>query len=190
MTIGEVLIALFVLVAFVAIVIPIYLRANRRTFEAADISRMRSVYLAWSQYQADFNGLPSPNLQILTPRLESALILQSDKDPFLTGAPFPIEPLLPDLEVTADARVSFAYLPNFVRAGQAKVISWQEYLMDPRGGLISSIWQGRITLTGTPFRAVVQGPILRVNTDGSVTTIPESNQDVFGNPSALFFKRR
>jgi hypothetical protein len=180
-----VLVALLVVLLFAAIVFPIYFRAQRRTFEDADLRQVRKVYLAWSLYQGDFNGQPAPSLLALGSRLESDAVLRSELDPFQGDGPFPVEPMLPEIEVTSNVRVSYAYLPNFVRNGRVSVRSWDEYLLDPQAGLMASVWRPGMTPSALPFRSPVSGPILRLFTDGSVRMVPTKGE-VYGDPKALF----
>jgi hypothetical protein len=180
-----VLVALLVVVLFGAIVIPIYLRANRRTLTDVDIRQIRQVYLAWSMYQEDNNGGTSPNLLVLKNRLSDPAMLTSPLDPINATGPFPMEPMLPDLEVTSDVRISYAYIGNFLRNGHASVKSWDTYLLDPRNGLMASVWQPDSSATDQPFRGSVPGPILRINTDGSARSV-RAKGEVYGNASALF----
>jgi hypothetical protein len=180
-----VLVALLVVVLFALIVIPIYTRANRRTLTDVDIRQIRQVYLAWSMYQSDNNGATSPDLLVLKNRLSSPAMLTSPLDPINATGPFPMEPMLPDLEVTSDVRISYAYIGNFLRNGKASVKSWDTYLLDPRNGLMASVWQPDSTATDQPFRGSVPGPILRINTDGSARSMKPMGE-VYGNASALF----
>jgi type II secretory pathway pseudopilin PulG len=184
-TTGEVLVALLVVVLFALIVIPIYSRANRRTLTDVDVRQIRQVYLAWSTYQVDNNGATSPNLLVLQSRLSSPAMLTSPLDPVTAAGPFPVEPLLPDLEVSSPVRISYGYVGNFLRLGKASVKSWDAYLLDPRNGLMASVWQPDSSSTDQPFRGSVPGPILRINTDGSARTVVPKGE-VYGNASVLF----
>ena len=179
------LVALLVVVLFAAIVIPIYLRASRRTLTDVDVRQIRQVYLAWSMYQSDNNGATAPNLLVLKNRLASPEMLTSPLDPINAPGPYPIDPMLPDLEIQSDVRISYSYLGNFLRAGKASVKSWDAYLLDPRNGLMASVWQPDSSATDQPFRGSIPGPILRINTDGSARNVTPKGE-VYGNASALF----
>lgn len=191
LTLGEVLIALAVLVLFVAIVVPVYRRAQSKSFQDVDVKQMRQVYVAWSLYQSDNNGWPAPSLLAVRGRLGDDSLLFSQEDPFRDpDGGYPVEPMLPSYPPRSPIRISYAYLPNFVEAGQTKLASWAQTLTDPKAGLLACGWHGDVRPTGKPFEALIDGPVLRVNTDGSAFTLPHRRHpDRMGDAGDLFFNR-
>jgi hypothetical protein len=192
LTFAEVLVALAVLLVFAAIVIPIYSRARVRTYEDVDVQKMRQVYIAWSTYQSENNEWPPPSLLPVRRFLSNDALLVSQHDPFVQPEPkgFPIEPMLPQFAPRSPIRISYAYLGNYVRAGEAKIGDWGSTLLDPRIGVLASGWHGTVGRTGQPFEARIDGAVLRVNTDGSVFRLDKRRAPKkMGDPEDLFFRR-
>jgi hypothetical protein len=191
-TLGELLVALAVLLLFVAITLPIYNRVRSGTLEDIDTDRMRKVYVALSLYEFSNDGQSSPTLLGAQPFLADNTLYLSDKDPWVdqNAKSFPLDPELPKSGEHSDIRISFSYLPDFVRAGKLKSSSLQSAMLDPRVGLITSGWHGTVTPTGAEFEARLFGPVLRVNTNGSLYRLGDRGGDgKMGDPQALFYKR-
>jgi len=190
-TLGETLVAVGVLLLFAAIIVPLYLRERGKGYEEADIERLRKVYVAWSLYQADSQGGLPPSLYSIRWKLMDDAAYLSNADPFQkTKGAYPLEPMLPKNGESIPIRISFAYMNNFVRAGVIPKPNWSEVLTNPKIGILACAWQGKVTPSFQPFVARVDGPILRVNSDGSAFRLPERRHpDRMGDPSDLFFNR-
>jgi hypothetical protein len=186
------LVALGVLVLFVAITLPIYNRVRSGTLEDLDADRMRKVYVALSLYESANDGLPSANMLGVRTYLRDDSLLVSDCDPWAQtrSSSFPIDGELPKSKEQSPTRLSFAYLPDFVNAGKAKIQNWQTTLMDPRIGILSCGWHGSVNSGSEPFEAQLFGPVLRINTNGSLFRLKSRDDDgAMGDVQALFFKR-
>ncbi len=192
LTLGELLVALMVLILFVAITLPIYNRVRSGTLEGLDTDKLRKIYVALSLYESGNDGMPSQNLLGIRSYLGDDGLLKSETDPWFEekSKSFPIDPEIPSTARRSPIRVSFSYLPDFVTEGKVKVQNWKAALMDPRIGILTCGWHGTVTPTGEPFVARLFGPVLRINMNGSLYRLKDRGGDgAMGNPEALFYKR-
>jgi hypothetical protein len=198
LTTGEAVVVISVIILFFVITIPIYNRVRSGSMEDIDIDRMRKVYVALSLYESVNEGQPAENLLGVRSYLGDNRLLISDKDPWADFQPsrnskegnFPLDPELPKSEERSPIRISFSYLPDFVRAGKTKIPNWRAALTNPRIGILSSGWQGSVTATGDPFVAELFGPVLRINMDGSLFRLKDRGGiGTMGDPQSLFFRR-
>jgi type II secretory pathway pseudopilin PulG len=187
LSLKEFLLAVAVLLATAAIVAPVYLRTRQGSLERLDVERMRQVFVAMMVYEELNFSHPPPSLLALNPEVEPG-IYQAARDPFVAvRAPaYPVEPGLPDREVESPVRISFAYLGNFVRLGLVPRERWP----GPSGegaAVFASEWHGRVRPTGEPFAATADGPVLRLQGDGSLTRRePRNRATRIGDPEQLF----
>ncbi len=172
LTLGEMLVALAVLLVFAAITIPIFNRAKSKSLSDSDVSNLKRIYGAWSIYEESNLG-PPPDLTVLRQDFGSDATFLSPKDPFASQAgPFPLEPALPSWKPRTDFRISYSYFMNFAAAGKLAQPKWEEARLDRRIGILASVWEGSAQGDGSPFGAQFSGKALRVNLDGSM--IPAS----------------
>lgn len=145
MTSRGALLALGVLVAFLAVFVPLARRvAVGRNLES-DAEGLRRTYVALALYESTHDGLPAPNLGLVRRDLDPA-DLRSVADPNVVGRDFPLDPALPSLPLRSPTRVSWSYRWHWPNAGDPAAA-------DPRRGLLAGWWNG---------------PVQRVNIDGSL----------------------
>lgn len=165
-------------------------RMLRSSADEGDASRMRRVYVALSMYEQASGG-PAPDL--LAARYFGAddADFRSERDPFAkaAGAAFPIDSGMPDRSRRSPIRISFSYLWAFRTAGRVTTKPWLAVRGDPHIGLLASEWGGSVQ-PGSDFWANVSGPVLRINTDGSLfKTGDRGGPKPVGNAEDLFFRR-
>ena len=188
-TYKEVLLALIVVILAAAIVIPVTLSLQKRKLSQVDIGRMRNLYLSLAMYESQQSDTMPPTLSAIQGGLTEDSTFQSIDDPFLSGYDkYPTEPGLPKWRVDQRIRTSFSYLLAYGTAGKVKLKPWYEMKWDPKIGLLADEWQAKVT-TGAPFEAQVDGPVLRLSTDGSLKTIARSGQKAIGDSQDLFFRQ-
>lgn len=170
----------------IAIVGLLWQRMSARETFTAEGERMRQIYINLSIYEGQFDGqLPSalPQLEFL---LAPKAIYSSAADPYrdATG-PFPVDAGLPDRTERSEFRISDSYLYAHVAAGKLKVGPWAESRFDPSLGLLANEFLGGVKAQGD-FRARVSGPVLRVNTDGSLSRVQRAGESELGDAETLF----
>lgn len=147
---------------------------------------MRQIYVNLSIYEGQFDGeLPTalPQLQFM---MASKPTFVSASDPYRDAVgPYPIDPGLPESAEKSPFRISDSYLYAHAAAGKIKVPRWAEAKFDPALGLLANEFLGDVRAEGT-FRARVSGPVLRVNTDGSLVKVPRSGEAELGDAETLF----
>src|SRR5205814_2160489 len=103
---------------------------------------------------------------------------------------YPLDPELPLIPETSPIRLSYAYLPDFIRNHQPGAPSWASARMDDTTGLIACGWHGKVEPSSRPFVAQLSGLVLRIDMDGALFRLPNRGGDgEMGNASALFVKR-
>ncbi len=140
-----------VLVAFLAIFVPLALRIRGGENVRIDAARLRRTYAALALYESSHDGLPAPNLGLVRADLD-AEDLQSVSDPNLGGSDFPLDPALPSFRLRSPTRVSWSYRWHWPDAGNPLAVR-----TDPRHGVLAGWWNGGVQ---------------RVNLDGSLVEAP------------------
>jgi hypothetical protein len=165
--------------------------------ESADAFRMRTIYTALFLYESSDNGLPPPNLDLIRRDLGDDQLLHSANDPIATQPAsqgkslpesFPIDPAFPDTKAKSPVRISFTYLPIWAKAGKAKVKDWHSEVLDVRKGILACYWYGRIDKSN-PDGRLCDGPVLRVNMDGSVYRLAHRSNSEELTADDMFFRR-
>lgn len=188
----EALLALIVILAAAAILIPIANRTLQKNLLLTESGRMRQIYVALAYYEEQYDSMAAPSLVAASTYDPKKADYLSGLDPFAntpspTGA-FPCDPGL-DNDETSTFRISFSYLPNYMRAGKIKLKPWAETRLDGSIGELADEWYGSVD-AGTPFHAKVAGRLLRINTDGSVYVLPDrGGPKPLGDVQDLFMKR-
>lgn len=157
--------ALGVFGLFLLIFVPLARQIMGGTDRRIDADRLRRVYAALALYEMTHEGLPAPNLSLVREDVEPS-DFQSVSDPFVASAEsktaaFSFDGALPNFPIRSRSRVSWSYRWHWPKSGDAVAVR-----MDPRKGVLASWWQG---------------PVLRVNSDGSLLETPRTNT------SALIF---
>lgn len=188
----EALLALAIVTAAAAILIPIAKRSSGNSLLLNESGRMRKVYVALTLYEEQFDQQPAPNLLAASVYDPNQADYASGLDPFVKSQPagqgFPIDPGLDGSE-KSPFRISFSYLPNFVRAGKLSIKPWAETRLDPKVGELADEWFGSVQAE-EPYHAKVSGALLRINTDGAVYVLPDrGGPKSLGDPQDLFIKR-
>ncbi len=183
----ELLLALAVLLVAGAVLIPIAMSMQGRQLAEGDLARMRRVYVALVMYEEQVDANLAPSLVAVAPYADAA-DFASAADPFVGAGvdSYPNDPGLPDGARSAPSRISFSYLYAFVNAGNAKAKPWAEAKFDPSIGLLANEWLGSVT-AGRDFHAIVGGPVHRLMTDGSATTLRREGRKPLGDVQDLFF---
>jgi hypothetical protein len=157
--------------------------------EAVDITRMRAVYSALYLYEANDNDVPPPNLDLVRRDLGDDKLLTAVNDPFVgpPGQTYPKDPAFPNLG-KSPVRISFTYLPTWVREGKVKVKNWQKDLDNVKVGILACYWYGQIDRTN-PDGRLCDGPVVRINMDGSAYTLTHRQNTQTLTAEDLFFRR-
>ena len=189
----EVLLAVCVVLATVAILFPLWSKIQKKDLLLTETGKMRRVYVALFFYEEQYDTKPAPDLldaALYNPTREDFI---SDLDPFghggsnLSGDRFPLDPGLENNEHSL-YRISFSYIQNFIRNKKISVKPWVETRQNPLIGELANEWYGSVQ-PGEPFRAQVSGRLMRVNTDGSVTILKDrGGPKALGNSEDLFLK--
>ncbi len=167
--------ALGVFGLFLLIFVPLARRIMGGTDRTIDADRLRRVYGALALYEMAHDGLPAPNLSVIKQDVEPS-DFQSVSDPYVPDpshlavetktASYSFDGALPQLRVRSHTRVSWSYRWHWPQPGDPIAVR-----MDPRKGILASWWQG---------------PVLRVNTNGSLVETTRTNtseltfNDLFG----------
>lgn len=205
-TLVEVLVVVAIIAVLAAIVFPVFVRARKRALEVPDISNMRQVYLALSIYEGD-NGEDSPlTLVEVDPYVSSRDLFASNNDRWRTpmeNGSWSATPLIPCIFWYSPFKISFAYLRTFPPYNE-DVSAWKPKRADAKVGILSSPYSGDVASLGardaylcgelgkepsTSLGPVMEGPILRINMDGSFFRLPRNRHLAIGNPDDLFFSR-
>lgn len=189
----EGLLALFIIGAAVAIIVPLAVRTQNKNLLLDESSRMRKLFFALDQYEAANDNEPAPSLVALSPAFDpNQAHYVSDLDPFANSKPspggYPCDPGLDNSE-KSPFRISFSYILNFVRSGKISIEPWAQSKNDGKLGELADEWFGTAQ-PGPPFQAQVSGRILRINTDGSVFVLQNrGGPKALGDAQDLFIKR-
>lgn len=188
-TLSQTLLVIAGLAVCGAVLVAIERATSGPTDQQSDAVRMRHVYMALALYENANEGMPAPNLAATRRDLDDS-DFRAANDPFaeVKAKDYPVDPSLVS-SGRAPLRIGFSYLPVFVHAGKAKVENWWQTKTDPRIGLIACFYYGNIHPGADPFTASVDGPVVRVNMDGSVTTIPHREKADVIDAQDLFFRR-
>jgi len=167
--------ALGVFGLFLLIFVPLALRIMGGTNRSIDADRMRRVYGALALYEMSHDGLPAPNLSLIRQDVEPS-DFQSVSDPNVPdpsklasvtrSVMFSFDGALPNLPIRSGTRVSWSYRWHWSKPGDPVAVR-----MDRRKGILASWWQG---------------PVMRVNSDGSLLETPRTStaeltfSDLFG----------
>lgn len=165
-----------------------YNTMRTQTDEQIDADRMRQIYASLSLYEAANDGKPAPNLLAVRHELGDDRFYQAQNDPFLKSEPFPIDPALVDLAERSPVRISFSYFPDWVNANKASVKNWPDALKDVRQGILACYWYGKID-DQHPDGRLTDGPVIRINMDGSVYRLPTRSNKTELTAEDLFSRR-
>lgn len=165
----ETLLAVAVLWVAAVLVIGITRRADQNVIERNDIANLRDLYAALAQYEELNDQLPAPDLLTVRRDMGEDSYYRASLDPYAKekATQYPLEPNLPAWASKSPIRISYSYVMNFVQAGAARLPAWAQVRTDPKQGVLACSWYGHIQAEGN-FKATSDGPILRVNSDGSV----------------------
>lgn len=187
----ETLLGCGVVVLAAGIVGVVGLMQMRRSADGDDADRMRQLYVALASYEQSYDEVPAASLPDARPYLDGTAAFVAKRDPFrsVSSLRFPADAGRPDAPASCPFRVSFTYLWSFPGATNHRYSSFRAAERDPRLGLIADEWLGSVT-PKNPFHAQVAGPILRVDTDGSLIRLPDrGGPKPLGDVEDLFFRR-
>ncbi|BBO24510.1 MAG: hypothetical protein AMXMBFR19_10680 [Chthonomonadaceae bacterium] len=205
-TLVEILAVIGIIALLAAVVFPVFARARKRALEVPDISNMRQIYLAVTMYEAD-NAEDSPlTLVEVEPYVGSRDLFASNNDRWRTpmgNGLWSATPLIPCIFWYSPFKISFAYLRTFPPYNE-DVSTWKPKRADAKVGMLASPYSGDVGSHGArdaylcgdlgkepsgSIGPVMEGPILRINMDGSFFRLPKNRNPMIGNPDDLFFNR-
>lgn len=189
-----VLVITCVLLAAFAILFGVQRYVMGQSDEFRDAQKMRQIYAALFMYETAHDDLPPPNLLAVRRDLADDSLLVAENDPFAKGPErdktrdFPLDPACPNVKAVSPVRISFSYLPMWVRYGGVKIRNWHTEELDVRAGLLASWWYGKIDDSNEDGRNCT-GPVLRLNMDGSVFHLDHRSDPTALTAQDLFFRR-
>ena len=179
-TLKGVLVVITVVVISAAILGWVKRMVSEDRAQTGDARKMRAIYVALSIYEGSDNSYLPPDLPTVRSSVGDDSIFRAQNDPFTKAANFPIDPAcLGTLKTRSPIRVSFSYLPLWSTAGLVSAESLRGMEKNVQSGLLASYWYGSIDSTNPDGRGCT-GPVVRINMDGSVYTLPKRT-----NPTAL-----
>jgi prepilin-type N-terminal cleavage/methylation domain-containing protein len=202
-TLVEILVVVAIVAVLAGLLVPTLVQAKRRAKEPVDVSNMRQLYMAFVMYEDDRGHAPT-NLIGLKPYVTDNRIFDSPEDVYRRPLPSGLWPARPFIPCTYDysaVKLSYAYLRTFPPYDESEV-KWRAAREDSKVGLIASPWSGsvvrrmsdRISGCGESDASILgaqmDGPILRINMDGSFFRLPSNRaKGTMGSPFDFFINR-
>jgi len=203
-----VVIAIILILA--AILFPAFARAKRFAERTPDVSNMKQLYEALIMYRSDYNDAYPVTYNLIRPYTSSDAIFASNLDDGrvkLKDGKWVAVPFYycegKDVLQESDFKMSYGYLRNIYPTGSEELFNLRED--DPTVGLFADPYAGdegafmglpsnELSMCGQSLAAItgsyVTGPVLRIQTDGSLYVY--SNCDVpgfYGESDCLFFTK-
>jgi hypothetical protein len=85
-------------------------------------------------------------------------------------------------------RISFSYLPDWAETGMWQTNNWNASMKDVKLGLLACYWYGTIDST-TPNGRLTDGPVMRIDMDGSVYRLASRKNKTELTADDLFVRR-
>jgi len=158
-----------------------------RSAQTGDARKMRRIYVALTLYEEANDGMPPNDLRAVRRDLGDNDDYIAANDPFTTGSRFPTDPALLNSGASS-VRVSFSYLPQWVLNQRWEPKNWASTLVDPKVGLLADYWFGSIDRFNPDGRDCT-GPVVRMNTDGSIFTLQKRRSSGRLTAEDLFLNR-
>ncbi len=202
----ELLVVAAIIAVLAAILFPAISKAKKFASRPADASNMHQLYLALMLYESDDNEADPKTLVPIEAYAHSKGVFSSEWDVYRKPAPnnkwwaSPLQPCSGD--GFAPFKISYAYLKTWLSDDESN--RWNRYRQNSSVGIFASPWSSDpdstsnfllnspvcgvplIESTGPPMN----GPILRVNMDGSLYVLPQNRfTGWMGNINDLFFIR-
>lgn len=196
----EILIVIAIVGILAALVFGVVGRAKDSAFSTVDISNMRQIYAAIVLYEDSNNEMAPPTLLDLYPTwVSSQDVFRAPTDPVRKPNPklggYSAEMFFGS-DRRSPFRISFGYLKVFPPYDKLQG-EWLKKRTDPLIGMLASPWHGTPRKSHFEGRGLfddfgppMDGPILRINMDGSFFRLPRNRyQDVVGSVQDFFFLR-
>jgi len=198
-TLIELLIVIAIIAILAALLFPALAKAKRRAKGVVDVSNMHQIFTSLTLYEGDNAERDPRYLTDVRTYLKSDQVLASPLDTFRLPEPnntWTNAPLVPCGGQSTKVKISYAYLPTFLDLDS--VIpddQWQKIRADSSIGILASTWLGDPSIYPGPGASfcgqslmditgpVLQGPIQRVNMDGSLYVLPQGGEGLFGGGS-------
>jgi prepilin-type N-terminal cleavage/methylation domain-containing protein len=201
-TLIEILVVIAIIAVLAGFLFPVLTAARRRGHESSDIAQMKQIYLAFAMYEDENDARSPETLKILEPLVRDKRLFRAPLDKVKTPMPdgWPARPFVACAMERSPFRISYGYLKTYPPYDESERM-WQEKRNDPQVGLIASPWNGRIVrefrgdfacgeIINTVSGPLFDGPILRINMDGSLFRWPSNrHKDMMGNIDDFFFYR-
>lgn len=197
-TLVEVLVVISIIAVLAAVIFPVFASARRRAFQVTDTSNMRQLYMAISMYE-EANGDSPPTLLDTRTYVTSNELYRSPVD--LVTRPDPVlhnysaKPFAPDRSMRSAFRISYAYHKTYPPNDEDD-LRWHDLRARSEVGILASPWSGSVghdhARAGTylPDGPSMDGPILRINMDGSFFKLAQNRDIGFtGSLRDFFFNR-
>ena len=194
-TLVELLVVIAIISILASLIFPVVAQAKTKSKETVDISNMRQIYVAHTMYEDDYDGGKPSSLFDLEPIVRSKEVFRSPLDKVSHGFSdgWPRRPFIPWDKERSEFRISYAYLGTYPPFDEG-LDDWREKRQNPEIGLIATPWAGAAGPTFPGFEVamgpLMDGPILRINMDGSFYRLPQNHcKDVMGSLYDLFYYR-
>lgn len=195
----EILVVMVIIGVLSALIFAVIGRAKDMGLRTVDISNMRQIYTAITLYEDAHDEIAPPTLLDLYPSWVSAKeIFHAPTDPVRSPNPMLggyAAKLFYDSDRRSPFRISYGYLKVYPPFDQ-NLYKWREKRDDSQVGMLACPWHGDSQQSHyrkgafDDFGPPMDGPILRINMDGSFFLLP-SNRDklAVGSVRDLFYNR-
>jgi prepilin-type N-terminal cleavage/methylation domain-containing protein len=190
-TLVELLVVTTIIAILAGIIFPVLHRARRSAYIPDEIAHMRQLYVGVTLYESDNNDInphwiTEVSTYVSDPRIYASA-LDVNRVP-LQGGLWPSTPLMFVREQEYSRyKVSYTY----IRSMFTDDLTYQAFREKPAAGMLLSIWLGdpigplwpdpapTALPCATSMGPPLQGPVLRINMDGSFRELPQH----VGDPS-------
>lgn len=199
-TLVEILVVVAIVAIIAALLLPALSSARHRAKDPVDISNMKQLYVAITLYEEEGFTSP-PTLLHLKPFVSSKELFKSPNDQVKQPNPrthdYPAKPFVPDMAPRSVFRISYAYHRTYPPNDEDES-RWADLRSRSDVGILASPWSGwpsdkfNYALPGTyePDGPPMEGPIMRINMDGSLFVLPHNREHgAVGSTNDFFFYR-
>jgi len=205
LTLVECLVVIVIIALLSSMALSVYAGGLKRSKESVDISNMRQLYLGVSLYEED-NALSPPILPSVMNYVRDAELYKSPLDVHrkpIRGGMWTATPFVPCTGKLSEFKVSYGYIKTYPPYDVIDS-TWHELRLRSEVGMLASPWFGKVIkyppnafacpnssesaldVAGPAF----DGPILRINMDGSFFRLRENRYKyMMGSVHDLFFNR-
>lgn len=193
-TLVELLVVMGIILALTGITATVYMSALQHARETPDIANMRQLYTGLMLYREDA-GKDAIAVSECLQYVRSQAVFRSkvDRDKRPDGSSFPARLYVLNSPERVDFRISYAYVRSFPSFDRDEE-QWRKIVEDSSVGILASAWHGKqlhqqLLVDGETGYSI-EGPILRVNMDGSFFRLGKRrNSMAAASTSDLFFNR-